>query len=203
MTQPQKGKPIEQKPSLFNSKFVLAGLSVVAVFTLAALNRLVGGDEGYYLYAAKLVSQGQVLYKDFFYTQMPLLPYVFGAWMKIFGTSWLSARLLCALLGIGTGVLLAFSVPHKDRPLALLLYAFCAACFGEFSQGKTYALTSLLLVGALMLISGKRMLGAGILLGLAVLTRLMMLVTVPIFVVYLLRTGGGGRSRLPAYWLVR
>src|SRR5437016_4568472 len=57
---------------------LLLGVVLLVVSRL----RLVDGDEGFYLLAAKSVYHGKVLYRDFFYTQMPLLPYVYGLWMK-------------------------------------------------------------------------------------------------------------------------
>lgn len=44
-------------------------------------------DEGWYLYASKLVYEGQLPYQDFAYTQTPLLPYVYGIAQKIFSPS--------------------------------------------------------------------------------------------------------------------
>ena len=52
-----------------------------------------GTDEGFYLVASKLVYQGKVLYRDFHYTQMPLLPYVYGVPQLIFGNSLYVGRL--------------------------------------------------------------------------------------------------------------
>ena len=51
---------------------VAAAILAVAAVWLGALNQ----DEGWYLYAANLVSEGKMLYRDFFYTQGPLLPLV-------------------------------------------------------------------------------------------------------------------------------
>ena len=42
-------------------------------------------DEGWYLYASKLVWQGQLPYQDFAYTQTPLLPYIYGLPQIILG----------------------------------------------------------------------------------------------------------------------
>jgi hypothetical protein len=48
----------------------------VVYFTASRL-RLFDGDEGFYLLAAKSVWHGRVLYRDFFFTQMPLSPYLY------------------------------------------------------------------------------------------------------------------------------
>src|ERR1035441_4157694 len=72
--------------------------------------RLIDGDEGFYLLAAKLVFQGKVLYSDFLYTQMPLLPFAYGSWMRIAGDTWNSARLLSAIFATVLGCLLYWHV---------------------------------------------------------------------------------------------
>ena len=57
-------------------------LSVFAFVVLGAAAVWMGGlnqDEGWYLYAANLVAEGKVPYRDFFYTQGPLLPFVYSA----------------------------------------------------------------------------------------------------------------------------
>jgi hypothetical protein len=67
-------------------------LLLAAVFFFSSRERLVDPDEGAYLLAAKLVMEGKSLFTDFFWPQMPLLPYAYGAWMKFFGTNWYAAR---------------------------------------------------------------------------------------------------------------
>ena len=54
---------------------------VVAVFSsvLAVWWGGVNQDEGWYLYAARLVGEGKVPYRDFFFTQGPILPYIYSA----------------------------------------------------------------------------------------------------------------------------
>src|ERR1700677_3660672 len=42
-------------------------------------------DEGIYALAARNVMDGMKPYRDFFFAQMPLLPYVYAAWFSIFG----------------------------------------------------------------------------------------------------------------------
>src|SRR5579871_1965603 len=88
----------------------LAFVAVLAVqaafFYYASQHRLVDDDEGFYLLASRLVLRHKTLYLDFFYTQAPLLPYVFGTWLKLFGMTWFCARAFCALLSTCVGCLL-------------------------------------------------------------------------------------------------
>ncbi len=57
---------------LFGEELFLLVL-LLLFFLQISSSRLVAGDEGFYTLATKLVSQGRVPYKDFFYPQMPLL----------------------------------------------------------------------------------------------------------------------------------
>src|SRR5207245_9405636 len=63
----------------------LLAILMAAVFVPMSLYRLVDGDEGTYLLVSRLVAEGQLPYHDFFYRQMFLLPYVYGAWMQLVG----------------------------------------------------------------------------------------------------------------------
>ena len=67
---------------------------------------LIDLDEGYYLTSGQFVFNGQLPYRDFFFTQTPLSPYIFGLWLKLVGTGWYQARLLGALCTTAIGWLL-------------------------------------------------------------------------------------------------
>ena len=78
------------------------GLGALVAVTISAtvivpmaLARPLDGDEGFYSLAAKLVGDGKEPYSDFWFQHAPLLPYVYGAWGRIFGDGWYSYRLLC------------------------------------------------------------------------------------------------------------
>ncbi len=71
---------------------LLSIASQALLFVPLAMLRPVDGDEGYYSYASILVMKGWVPYRDFLYQQLPLLPYVYGAWMTLFGPSCTGTR---------------------------------------------------------------------------------------------------------------
>ena len=128
---------------------------VSAAIWMGALNQ----DEGWYLYAAQLVKEGEVPYRDFFFTQAPLMPLVYSI------SSWgikgiLGARIFTASLGL-LGILCAIRlvremVPVEKRGFSSLIVAFL---FGSnlyhlyyTAIPKTYALASLfILIGYLFL----------------------------------------------------
>jgi hypothetical protein len=177
-------------------------LAVQAVVFLPATRfRFVDGDEGVYAYASRLAVHGRVPYRDFFYEQTPLLPYVYGAWFRVTGESWYWGRLLSALLAIAVGLLLHRHVRRRvgELPAAVALAAYTASALvvGYFTVIKTFALSTALLWGAYLLVAdaGRFALG-GALLGLAVDARLLFLAVVPAFVVSTARSGRLGRFAL-------
>jgi hypothetical protein len=167
---------------------VIAAQAVV--FVPFALLRYVDGDEGPYLTAAKLVMEGRLPYHDFLYTQMPLLPYVWGPWSIVTGESWYAARLLAAAFAVATGGLLyAHLAGRADRQLAAVgvaLFTFSNLVFVWLTPVKTQVLSTLLLFAAYTAASRAARtrawwLAAGALLGLAIDTRLILAAAAPAF----------------------
>jgi 4-amino-4-deoxy-L-arabinose transferase-like glycosyltransferase len=160
-------------------------VALVALVVAVALTRFVDGDEGFYALAGVLVVDGNVLYEDFFYTQMPLLPYVFGAWFWSFGENWYVLRALAAVLTLATAFVLYAHVRRWARNpgwalLAVGLFGLSSLVLGWFTVAKTYAFSTGLLLAGYALIAppqrGQRRatwLACGLLLGLAISTRLL------------------------------
>lgn len=179
-------------------------LGLSSVFFPMAMFRLVDGDEGIYLLASKLVVEGQLPYRDFFLQQMPLLPYVYGAWMKVFGASWYAGRALSALFAVLLGILLYHHVrqvtkQHALGVLAVLLFASNSFVLGWFVVVKTTLLASLLLFCAYAVLSWRverwRYACCGLLLGLATDVRLYVGVIAPVMMLDVLLGERGRRTR--------
>src|SRR5574340_1216606 len=81
-------------------------------------------DEGWYLYASKLVYEGKLPYLDFSYTQTPLLPFVYGLPQWCFGTSLYIGRITSVLFGIVT---LLIAIITANRLQGKVAGAICAA----------------------------------------------------------------------------
>lgn len=146
-------------------------LSCIVVFVLLlalaiGIANLVFGDlnqdEGWYLYAAQNVARGQLPYRDFFFTQGPVMPVVYAALAPLWSVAGvLGGRGLTLILGlIGAalaGFLAAQRFPKGSRmPPWIITFALtaCSVYHSYFTViPKTYALTSLFLVGACMLLS--------------------------------------------------
>jgi len=167
-------------------------LVVLAVYPLVlgvfSQIRPIDGDEGYYATAARLVAAGETPYEDFFYPQMPLLPYVYAPFYKLVGSSlahmrWLSV-IFSALALLLWGLFLR--ARFAARPMfvigGLLFVAVNPYLLAWNVTVKTYALTNLGVFAALWAIDrgfhSRRLiwfLVAGLFAGLIVSVRLLYL----------------------------
>jgi hypothetical protein len=130
---------------------LVVGLLLVA--SLIAVGLVVGADvssdEGSYLEAAREAVSGRILYRDFGYSQGPVVPLVTGTLLKLFGFAFLAQRALNALFGLAAlGVILLLAraeeggLPLRTTGLALVV---STSLLHNVSIGNTYGLTSLLL----------------------------------------------------------
>jgi len=144
-------------------------------------------DEGWYLYAARLVSQGILPYRDFAFTQGPVMPTVYSwvqPWLAQGGVA--AGRGFTAILGLlaacATAALVGRLTPAPRRAAATLI-AFTLIGLNVyqsyfFTVVKTYSLTALFLMSGFWLLSvalerrtAPAMLLAGAVMALAVATR--------------------------------
>ena len=155
-------------------------------------------DEGWYLYAARLVAEGKRPYVDFAGTQGPVLAYFYAmadGWVQRYGVA--GGRLFTAVLGFLAALIVA-GMAARHAPVgrrrfaalmtfALILFTVYQAYF--FTIVKTYSLAALLIgLGYLSLSTAWRATSrhawpaglAGVLLGLAAGTRLSAGVLLPV-----------------------
>lgn len=128
--------------------FGMACLAAAAVW-MGALNQ----DEGWYLYAANMFADGKMPYRDFQYTQGPLLPMVYSFFTWVWnGWGLLGARLFTLFLGLVSVYVFARTAadlaPEDRRHEAALVTVFLLGCnlyhLYYIAIPKTYALASLL-----------------------------------------------------------
>jgi len=187
-------------------------LAVCAAVTLYAFAVWFGNlnhDEGWYLYAARRTAAGAYPYRDFFFTQGPVMPAVYGALSGLwapFGI--LGGRVLTACLGLLACVLTAIlsrrAVPSQRAAEAGVMAFALTACnlyHVYFTTiPKTYALGSCLLLGGYALLtlcvsrfrtvrsrlSNMWALPAGVLVAFAAGTRLSLGLLLPVTALWLL-----------------
>ena len=145
---------------------------VLAVFAFAVLGAAavwLGGlnqDEGWYLYAANMVAEGKVLYRDFFYTQGPEMPSFYRAFTWVWG-AWglLGARVFTLALGFA-GIVVAAALARRLAPegrkggVALVTFLLLGCNLYHLyyvAIPKTYALASLfVMIGFFLLFVGQK-----------------------------------------------
>ncbi len=80
-------------------------ITLSAVMAIECLYFAISGDipfpdEGFYLAAARMVTEGNMLYCHFPYFQAPLLPFIYGILLKPFGYHFLQGRVLSVFFSV-------------------------------------------------------------------------------------------------------
>lgn len=144
------------RPFAIPAPLTAALLSACAYFACGALYAERGepnADEGFYAYASYAVMHGRVPYRDFAYTQTPLLPYIQGAVFSAVGYGVRQERWLNVAWGTLAVALAALlwscaSVPNAWRVLLVLSWCLCKPLVFLSTSGKTYGIVGLLMIGA-------------------------------------------------------
>lgn len=193
-------------------------ISVIAVcLALTGANLYFGDlnqDEGWYLYAARLVHEGKVPYRDFAFTQGPVMAYAYAlAHPAVEALGMAGGRLVTAALGLAAvlcAAWLACGMVAPDRKRAAALLAFILAGVNVYQSYfctivKTYSLCALLItLGFLCLARVNRRYGAlwaamsGLLLVMAAGTRISVAIILP--VVFMFLVFDRKISRLTWFW---
>lgn len=169
------------------SLWIVTIVATLVLFTAGAFLGDLNSDEGWYLYAGRLVADGKLPYVDFAFTQGPVMPFVYALaspLMARFGVA--GGRLFTVGLGLmsilSSAWLCCRIAPRSQRRSAALLAAAllginvyqCYFC----SIAKTYALAGLFLTSGFLALSyagGRKgkvaAVLAGILMALATATR--------------------------------
>ena len=184
---------------------IISVLAVILAVGLSLLNLEYGNlnqDEGWYLYAAKLVSEGKSPYLDFAYVQGPVMPYVYGL---LYGavTQWgvAGGRLVTVVFGLLSSLFaagVAGRMAQRNRAasaVAAFILVGCNVYQSYFtSVVKTYGLCAMLLMAGLFLLTfrksaawgGMACFFCGMFIALAAGTRLSAGVALPIAGVWLI-----------------
>jgi hypothetical protein len=130
---------------------LLAGVALMLV-----LHGNLNADEGFYLLVSRFVAEGLHPYRDFGYTQGPVLPYVNVPWLHLFGFSLAGQRLTnlawtAIAVGLGVVVLRRRHGWAASAVFAVLLLS-APVWLGFATKGKTYAFGALMvLIGAIVM----------------------------------------------------
>ena len=186
---------------------LLFGFTLIIMVVITQY-RMIDPDEGFYLESSKLVSEGQIPYFSFFFQQGPLVPFLYGSWVKIFGATWPAGRGLSALMAAAIGWLTFLYIYRETRSLlaaiaALALYVTCGFILAWFTVVKTYVATAFFLFVSYIVLcwpplrlSSSRLVAAGLLFGLATAARSYVIVLAPVFLVWILTAVPRGKGRI-------
>ncbi|MEI6892283.1 MAG: hypothetical protein V5783_08940 [Pontiella sp.] len=178
---------------------ILGSLALALAVFLSYMNLQHGNlnqDEGWYLYAAKMVSQGHAPYKDFAFTQGPVLPHIYGALFPIIGKNGVAGgRLITTVLGLLAAIFAGLTVAKNSSHKSVAWIAVFLLIAGNVYQSyfttvvKTYALCAFFLMAGFYLLSFRQkvwLIGGGALLALAAGTRLSAGIVLPLTGIWLL-----------------
>ena len=159
-------KTIRQIVGGLNGWRLLTAVLVLVVAGLALWWGSVNQDEGWYLYAAQMVRDGRMPYRDFFFTQGPALPIVYSALAPIWGPEsplhgLLGGRVVTLVIGmLATLAACALArrlvTPAQRSAAGLAIFALLAGNIYHVyftTIPKTYALGSLFLVNGFLLLA--------------------------------------------------
>jgi hypothetical protein len=125
-------------------------------------------DDYTYFYASKLLAEGKLPYRDFFISHPPLQFMIYSFLIRIFGEELMLANII-PLLAIMVSAFMAYKITNKVYATALLLAIFPILHCASIGFGLNLAVMFVLL--SIYFVEEKPLL-AGILMGLAVFTRL-------------------------------
>lgn len=141
--------------------FVAACTLELVCLAVLAVQRNVNADEGFYLVAGLRVLEGKTLYRDFFFPQMPYLPFAEAVMMAVTGPSLLAMRWIGVITGALVAGIVALVVARQAQSLVAgavvaAAYASHSLLLNYLSIIKTYGLSNLGLVAAFALLALRR-----------------------------------------------
>lgn len=139
--------------SVLKERWILVcGLYYVALCSTFAFTRVVIGDESQLLLVGQAVYSGQRLYRDVWFNQMPLAPFVYGAIQELWGPSLYLGRFTSVVLSLGTFLLTVragrLMAGGWGARIAATLFAFNWVLASHYAGSYSPAMTGLLLTAA-------------------------------------------------------
>lgn len=133
-------------------------ITALCLFAASLIFGNLNQDEGWYLYAAGLISSGKIPYRDFAFMQGPVMPFVYSLADPVIKWGGLSAgRFLTAILGMAGALIAALLASRLARPgqsrlaaiLCLILSLLNVYQVYFCTVVKTYSLTIFFMTSAL------------------------------------------------------
>lgn len=156
-------------------------LIIIIIFIIAQLKSLknyVSGDENVYFYMGKMITKGELPYRDFFYAHPPLHVFAIASILRIFGFNIIMLKMVPFLSILVSSFFIFLLMEKKQDDLiasaaavSLFLFSFIILFNSTYASGANMA-AMFLVIGFYLLVSEKKYILSGIFFGLASITRL-------------------------------
>lgn len=168
---------MDQKNIITIKNFGVFGVIFFFLFIQFINQKVILSDTGIYLYIGQKILSGQILYKDLFFDNLPLFPYISAIYLLIFNGSILAFFYTSALECAGISYLIFKIVLKKYNNFyyaysAVLLFLFSGytLLISRFQIGITTA--TLFIILSYYLLLQKKGIWAGIFMAICVLTKI-------------------------------
>jgi hypothetical protein len=134
----------------------LLGAASFVWFVILGARLPVDTDEGFYALAVELVTHGRVPYRDFFYPQGPLYPYLFAPFSFVFGAGFMTLRVISSAFAAAAATLVAHAVHRETKSTlgttaAVILFVTHELSWQWLVTIRPYGLAEVFLLGSLIL----------------------------------------------------
>jgi len=160
------------------NKYFLLFISSIILFLLIKIPRMCFkfSDENIYFYMGKLILEGLVPYKDFFFASPPLQVYVISFFMFLFGSKLILLKLI-PFICVGISSYFVFGIvkkkfSEKEGLIASILYLFSFVVLTTTDHSTGVHLSAMLVLGMVYFIYHDKPFIAGLFASMALLTRL-------------------------------
>ena len=176
----------EEKTKVAYTLFIIFILIFVAIASTGLLTPQ-PGDENTYYYMGKLITEGKVPYKDFFFAHPPLQIYLIAFIYRIFGFNIIALKLIPLISTLISAFFIFRITKEKFGNYAaiisslLFLFAYGVMFNSVFSFGVDIA-AMFLVIGIYLLFNKNYYIVSGIFFGLAGITRLLLII--PLTVIF-------------------
>ncbi len=173
-------------------KELMVALILIAAFLALKISSFTYSisDENTYYLMGKSVSEGQAIYRDFFFSHPPLQVVMFALLIKIFGFNFVilkaTSTIAIAVAAFFTYLIIEGKIGGKEAILGtgLFLFSYDTLRFSTYPTGVE--ITVMLAVISFYFLLNRRLIIAGIFSGLAAITGLYALIAVLAFLTFLM-----------------
>ncbi len=165
---------------------------LIAIFVLIELKGLMhyeNSDENIYFYMGKLIAEGKVPYKDFFFAHPPLKIYANALLIKLFGANLLILKLIPLISTIISSIFIFKLMKREFGGLegiaASSLFLFSYTIMSESTYATGINLTLMFAIIGIYLLYSKKYFLSGILFGFSAVTGLYSMIFVAVILIFL------------------